>query len=121
MLHPSYKDTLLKTIDAMQNKELVRIAVQFKSIPESVELALYLITLPEFMTLGLDMLYKFKEYKKFLMILLQHKKDRDALVFIRSEDFVIGDFDEDLVRELTLLVKRNKNMVIDCLENLSLK
>jgi hypothetical protein len=116
----------------MKNFSFISIFLQYHSLPDSYELAKFLVD--EYTTsnletkalsesnknafqFGLDMLIRLKKYEDVFMALINNKMLTEALLFMKRYKVNIEFFSSDTSNNLKSLILENKRLTIDYLNS----
>jgi hypothetical protein len=115
----------------IKNFSLIGIFLQYHSIPDSVELARFLVE--EFkpcveneercknfrhgFQVGLDILIRLKKYEEVFSILINNKMIQEALLFLKRFKVNFEYLNPEAVINLKSLIKENKKLMVDFLQS----
>lgn len=121
-IQPSFQSILVNFLRKIKNFSLVTIFLQYHSLPDSLDLAKFLVeenfdTNPNSFQLGLDMLIRLKKYEEAFMTLINKGMLVDALLFMKRYKVNIEYISSETSLNLKKLVLSNRQIVIDYLES----
>ena len=117
-VQPSFQTVLINLLRKINNYSLIVIFLQYHSLPDSVELAKFLIeecnsaNLNSFQT-GLDMLIRLKKYEEIFMFLINKNMLPEALLFVKRYGVNIDYLFSDTALALKKLIIENQQLVVD--------
>lgn len=120
-LQPSFNTVLLMFLKKVKNSSLLCILLQYHLIPDSTELAKFLIEevherIPHIsrqsgLQLGLDMLIRLKKFNEAFVALISHNKISEALMFYNKyPEINIETLSPGHIEHLKMLIRNNKEL-----------
>lgn len=136
-IQPGFQSILINFLKKIKNFSLIGIFLQYHSLPDSVELAKFMLedcagidildqddpertkiikdTKEKAFQFALDMLIRLKKYEEILIALINRNQFVEALLFIKRYKVNIEYISSDAVVKLKNMIRENKNLVTEFL------
>jgi hypothetical protein len=114
----SFQTIMISLLRKINNFSLISIFLQYHSLPDSIELAKFLIEecpnsdLNAFQT-GLDILIRLKKYEEVFMALVNKNMIKEALHFVKRYGVSIDYMSSETALNLKKKIMENEQLVID--------
>ncbi len=123
-VEPSFRTILISLLRKINNFSLISIFLQYHSLPDSVELAKFLIEECSMYDLnafqmGLDILIRMKKYEEVFMALINKNMLKEALLFVRRYGISIDYLSSETASSLKKKIMENQDLVLDFISSIN--